>query len=302
MNFGMNSRPFIIKYLLIAVCIVLFPGRLLAQDTTYYYGTDFGITERVDGAKYKRELDKRSARRSLVETYELDGEAWVRTRKEKFKLVNDTLIRIRRTTDKIWPEVITRTFRTGKDGLYHFTDRTRDNIILEGSASSLLPLHLEDTVISYYSKNRIKSISVYTNNHLVSNKNWLRNGAQYYDDLHYYVNREPEYSLGQVYFRTFIMQGIRESEIDLNQVRGETLVGFVVMEDGSLEGFHTITGVYTQLNNILIERIREMPGKWQPATLHGKPVRYHMNIPFNFIDRSENFDNVELTNGVLFWD
>ena len=298
----MNSIQFMIKYLLLSVCIVMLPGMLQAQDTTYYYEADFGITAHADNAKYKRELRIKSARRTVTETYELAGESWERTRKEKSLLVNDTLLRIRRTTDKYWPVIVNRSFQRGKNSLYHFTDHAKGNIILEGYASSLLPLHLEDTVISYHNRNRIKSIGIYSDNHLVSNQNWLRNGDRYYDDLHFFVQQEPEYSLGQVYFRTFIMQGIRETGIDLNQVRGEILIGFVVMEDGSLEGFHTITGVYTQLNEILIKLIREMPGDWQPATLHGYPVRFYMNIPFNFIDRSENFENLELKSGVLHWD
>lgn len=285
------------------ICLVLMGTMLLqAQDTTYYYAADFGVTSNRETAKYTREMDHKFGRRVVVKTYVKDGEEWVRIRKERIRTVNDTLMQIRRKTDKFWAEVITRTYYPGKHGMYYFTDRKRDNIMLEGYATSVLPLHLEDTVRSYYAKNRPKSIAVYRDNHLVSNENWLRNGNKYYDDLHYFVDKEPEHSLGQVHFRTYMLQGIQKSGIDLNQISDRVLIGWVVMEDGSLEGFHTIKGVYTQLNNLLIQLIREMPGEWHPAMLNGAPVRYYMNMPFNFIDRSENFENLELSTGFVSWD
>lgn len=273
-----------------------------AQDTTFYYSADFGITVAPENAKYSREIDKKLGRRVVIKTYEREGEDWVRIRKERIRTVNDTLMQIRRKADKLWAEVITRSFHQVKNGLYYFTDTKWGNIVLEGDASSVLPLHLQDTVRSYYTRNRPKSIAVYKDNQLISNQNWLRNGNRYFDDLHYFVDQEPEHSLGQVHFRTYMLQGIQKSGIDLAQISDRVLIGWVVMEDGSLQGFHTIKGVYTQLNNTLIKLIREMPGEWQPATIDGNPVRYYMNMPFNFIDRTENFENLELSTGFVSWD
>ncbi|MDF1571133.1 MAG: hypothetical protein P1P82_05905 [Bacteroidales bacterium] len=290
------------KYLLLNVCIVLLPGVLFAQDTTYLYASDFGITEHMDDAKYMRKIDSRSVRRSVVKTYEPEGDEWVRIRKEKTVRVNDTLMQIRRKADKLWPEVISRSFHLQEDGLYRFTDRKRGSLVLEGTATSLVPLHLEDTVRSYYTKNMPKSVAIYKNNKLIRNRNWLRNGNEYYDNLHYFVDQAPEHSLGQVHFRAYMLNGIAESGIDLSQISDRVVIGWVVLEDGSLEGFHTISGVFSQLNNILINLIREMPGEWQPAMLDGRPVRYYMNIPFNFIDRSERFETLELSTGFVSWD
>lgn len=298
----MNSILQSMKHLLLSACIVLLPGVLIAQDTTYLYASDFGITEHMDDAKYKRNHDIRSARRSVVKTYELDGDEWLRTRKEKTVLVNDTLMQIRRKADKLWPEVILRSFHLQEDGLYRFTDQNRGSLILEGTATSLVPLHLEDTVRSYYAKNMPKSVAFYENNKLISNRNWLRNGNEYYDNLHYFVDQVPEHSLGQIHFRAYMLNGIAESGIDLNQISDRVVIGWVVLEDGSLEGFHTISGVFSQLNNTLIKLIREMPGEWQPARLNGRPVRYYMNVPFNFIDRSESFETLELSTGFVSWD
>lgn len=290
------------KFLLLISMFFVGNTLLSAQDTAYYYGADFGISSDRETAKFTRKIDKKYGKRYVVKTYMLDGEEWVRARKEKIRIVNDTLMQIRRKSDKFWAEVVTRTFHPAGKGRYYFTDRKRGNILLEGYATSVLPLHLEDTVKSYYDRNRPKSIAVYHDNSLVSNQNWLRNGNKYYDNLHYFVDQEPEHSLGQVHFRTYMLQGIQQSGIDLNQISDRVIIGWVIMEDGSLEGFHTIKGVYTQLNNTLIKLIMEMPGEWQPATLNGKPVRYYMNMPFNFIDRSENFENLELSTGFVSWD
>lgn len=290
------------KFLLLISFFLLTAVILPAQDATYFYAADFGNIENQEDAKYTKEINKTYGRRYVIKTFERKTEEWEQIRKERTRIVNDTLMRIRRKTDNIWSKGITRTFHPAKNDLYYFTDSRRGNILLEGYASSLMPLHLEDTVISYYTNGRLKSIAVYQDNHLVSNKNWLRNGIQYYDNLHHFVDQEPQHNLGQVHFRTYMLQGLKDAGIELNQISDNVLLGWVVMEDGSLEGFHTIQGAYSQLNELLIQLIREMPGEWLPARIDGKPVRYYMNMPFNFIDRTENFDNVEMSNGVLSWD
>lgn len=298
----MNSMVLRMKHLMLTLYFALLVSLLSARDTTYYYASDFGITDNKNEAIFTREVDQRSANRTVIKTYQFDGDEWVRIRKEKIRVLNDTLMQIRRKSDKVWAEVISRSYHQLPDGTYSFTDRKRDNIVLEGTAASLIPLHLQDTVRSFYSRNMPKSVAIYENNKLISNRNWLRNGNQYYENLHFFVDQIPEHSLGQVHFRAYMLNGIRETGIDLNQISDRVVIGWVILEDGSLEGFHTISGVFSQLNKTLISLIKEMPGEWQPAMLNGKPVRFYMNMPFNFIDRTENFETLELSTGFVSWD
>ena len=289
------------KVLFATISILFLTISLSARDTVYYYSGDFSITSNKQSARYMREVEDRSARKKVVTTFELQNGEWNQLKVEKIRLVKDTLMKIRLRSDLITTQHFVRTFRQETSGNVRFVDRMGKNVVQEGTASSLIPLHRQDTVISYYPNRRLKSIGIYDENGLISNKNWLKNGDQYFEDLHHFVDKIPEYSLGQVHFRAYMLQGINESELDITQVSDNVVIGWVVMEDGSLEGFHVISGVYTQLNNLLIKLIKEMSGTWIPATVNGKPVRYHMTLPFNFIDRTQNFENVELKDGMISW-
>ncbi|MDA3821950.1 MAG: hypothetical protein PF450_04965 [Bacteroidales bacterium] len=195
-----------------------------------------------------------------------------------------------------------RSYFQEQNGNFNFTDRLKGTVILEGTASNILPLHKQDTIRSYYRKNVPKSVAVYENNKLISNENWLKNGSKYFSDIHYFVDEVPEHSNGQAHFRAYILNGIRESGIDLNQIADRVIIGWVIMENGELTGFHTISGVYSLLNNTLIKLLREMPGEWIPAKNNGQAVRYYMDMPFNFIDNSEGFESLDLSTGFLVWD
>ncbi|MCF8224271.1 MAG: hypothetical protein K9J30_00180 [Bacteroidales bacterium] len=293
-----------IKHLIIytAIAFLLPAMSLFAQEAEYYYSSDLGITENGKNAVYKREVFHRCSNVRKVFTYKMTDKGWIQEKKEKVRLVNDTLMIIKRPGEKLFREKVTRTFYETEYNRYLFTDHLKGKVILEGTATNLVPLHLQDTVVSYYKTGTLKSIAVYDGNSLVTNQNWLRNGSRYYDDLHYFVDKIPEYSYGQANFRAYILKGIRDSGIDLNQIRDKVVIGWVVMENGELEGFHTIRGVYKPLNNTLIKLIREMPGDWVAASLNGKKVRYYMTLPFNFIDRTENFESLELSTGWVVWD
>jgi hypothetical protein len=209
---------------------------------------------------------------------------------------------IKRRTEKFLPQIVFRYYSYTEKGLIKYTDKLKGSIISKGTANLLFPLHLRDTVLSYYSNSRIKSEAIYENNRLVSNKNWLPNGNAYFDNIFFFVDNIPEYSMGQVYFRAHILSGLQESEIDLSQISDKVVIGWIVTETGETTGFHVVSGAFSELNNLLIKLIQEMPGHWIPATLDAKAVRYYMNIPFNFIDRTEGFESLEFSSGFVVWD
>ncbi len=275
---------------------------LSAQEIVWYYGSDFGIRESKDDARYRRQVTNRSGNRQLVETFEKVQGEWIRRRKEKIRTINDTLQVIKRKGEKLFPDRLERTFSIQENGNYDFWEYEDEQLILEGNATQLVPLHLQDTVRSYYMTGLPESVAIYDNNSLVSNENWLKNGTKYIDDIFYFVDEEPQYNLGQASFRGHMMNGLKESGIDLAQISDRVVIGFTVMEDGSLAGFHTLQGVFKPLNEKLIELIQTMPGGWVPAKVNGKSVRYYMTLPFNFIDRTRNFDSLEMSTGFVVWD
>lgn len=291
----------ILKFFLIFLFFICY--EIEAQTTVFYYSSVYGVLDTNQDALYKKEIFKKSSRKTKVISYQLENEQWVKVMKEIVRKENDTLLQIKRPGDKIWKQRILRSYFPTLNNLYSFTDRTLKGVtILEGSATRIIPLHKQDTVRSYYTKTAIKSIAVFENNRLISNENWLKNGSKYISDLHYYVDQVPEYSNGQANFRAYIINGIIDAGIDLSQVSDRVVIGWTVMENGELRGFHKLSGVYSQLNSTLIKLISEMPGEWIPAKVGDTNVRYYMQLPFNFIDRSEKFETLELNSGFMSWD
>jgi len=301
-NIKRDKSDKMMKYLSIFILGILLSQNAYNQGSTYYYGGDYGILEDDNNAIYKREIVQKSPSKRIVTTYALGQMEWTKLRKEVVIQESDTVLRIIRPGKKIWRETIKRSYSQGENGLYHFIDRSGETVLMEGFASNITPLHKQDTVKSYYKKDSPKSFASYDKNKLKSNENWLKNGSKYFSDLHYFVDELPEHSNGQVHFRLYIMNGIQEAGVDLNQIAGKVTINWVVMEDGQLTGFNTVSGVYGSLSSILINLIKEMPGEWIPARVDGKAVRYYMNMPFNFIDRTESFDQLELSTGFVVWD
>ncbi|MEX2369683.1 MAG: hypothetical protein WD578_01665 [Bacteroidales bacterium] len=291
-----------IKFYTYIQFLTLFVINSYGQDQVWYYSGGFGITDDSSAANYMRTVEKRSDKVTRIITLQLTEEGWEEIRKEKIKRVGDGKLKIRSSGDKLFGERTFRHFELRSTGLFRFSDYRKNRLVNTGMASRIIPLHLEDTIKSYYPNNMPKSVAFYDQNRLVSNKNWLKNGQSYFDNLHYFVDKIPEHNMGQSHFRAYMINGIKESGIDLNQIADRVIIGWVVMENGETEGFHSISGMFSELNSTLIRLIKEMPGEWEPASINGQPVRYYMQIPFNFIDRTENFESLEISTGFVVWD
>lgn len=157
-------------------------------------------------------------------------------------------------------------------------------------------------MVEYYPNRELKSKSEYRDNQLISNENWLSNGTRYIDSVFYSVDEEPEYQMGDAFFKNYLIKSLKKSKIDMSQIEDLLTLGWVIMESGELAGPITLTGKSRQLNEYLVKTISEMPGYWTPARLDGVDVRYFMSIPLNFMQREANFQELEFSpGGVMYY-
>lgn len=286
--------------LFVQLLVLIIPSR--AQNEVIYYDAGNQVIQSEIEAKYMKCLYSRNSKRLKVKSYAKEQGEWKEEEVEKMKKLNDGLWEIRSSNTPLFSDLITRRFTAGSNENVLFEDKIRGKTICAGSTSSKFPLCYEDSIRSYYPNGRVKSIAFYRNNKLIWNKNWLRDGANYMDNIHLYVDDTPEHSYGQNYFRQHMLNGIIQAGFDLTQVNDQVIVCMVISTEGKLEGLHVRKGTFSGLNTAILRLLSEMPGHWIPAKLDGKPVNYYMEIPFNFSNQVEGFESVELSGGMLMWD
>jgi hypothetical protein len=256
----------------------------------------------MEQARHMKSVTKKGKRRYIIKTYRKIEDVWQQMEVRKIKVLSDQLQLIRIRESFLFSTRIHRHYKEAPGGLYEFSEFIGKQEVRSGSASSLIPLHLEGKIREYYPNGQLKTLGYYENNQLQSNQNWLSDGTEYYDNIFHSVDKEPEYSLGFGSFRNHILSGIEKSGYNILEVNEKIVLGWVILEDGTLAGAHKVSGKLELLPNIIIELIESLPGDWSPAILEGQAVRYYMTVPFNFMQRSEYFDNLELRDGVLIWD
>ena len=291
-----------------ALCLIILSP--LGGQTTLYYGVNSRPVDEEADARMKKEIIKKSESRfiirtSVVSNSEKKNDGWLLTEKDKIKIENNGTLYIRKDGERFFSKKIYRKMIQREPGLYEFSDSDEDleagRVLRTGFSSTFLPLHLEGTVTEYHSNGNVKSISEYRNNQLISNQNWLRNGDKYIDSIFYSADREPEFKMGPDFFHKYLLQNLYNSDIDLTQIQDVVEVGWVVMENGDMDGVIALSGRSLQLNQFIVNTIDEMPGAWQPAMLNGKAVRYFISVPLNFQQNEINFQELELSSGTLFY-
>lgn len=291
------------------IILVLFclPGLFTTLDgqVKYYYAANSRLVDQAADAIVKKEVRTKSDTRYVIKTSILsDGkkdEKWTVIEQEKISIENDGTLLIKKKGEGYIPTKIYRKMTQLEPGLYEFSESDISKVLRSGFSTRYLPLHLEGLVTEYHTNGNVKSISQYRDNQLVSNQNWLSNGDKYIDSIFYSADSEPEYKMGPKFFHSYLLQNLYDSDIDLSQISDVVEVGWVVMENGSMEGVITLKGRSRQLNNFLVNTIAALPGEWQPARLNGKAVRYFVSIPLNFEQIEVNFQDLELSKGVMHY-
>jgi hypothetical protein len=226
---------------------------------------------------------------------------WRTLYSEKIKVNNENEYLVRKYSNGRQTERFIRFYSWTADNTFSFVEMDNDAVIRKGSTSAKLPLCLENEVIEYYPGEIVKSKSIYQNNQLLSNENWLPDGNKYIDNVFYSVDIAPSYDLETSNLHQHISSEF--SKHKLIDIYGTILIGFVIMENGELTGARIIKGISSDINQTAMDAIETFPGKWQPALLNNEPVRFYCTMPINFKLTEEfiSFDMMEFTDGMIFY-
>lgn len=270
------------------------------SDTIIFLGVN-GRLVPEEKAERMKVLDVSSGSRFIVQTFEKARDKWSLQYQEKVKKEAEDryLIAVKGSGLK---GTITRQYERTDDGFYRFHEWIDNRLVKTGHSKTLFPLILHGEVTEYFDNGKCKSKSVFKDNELVSNENWLESGERYMENIFYSADSEPLYSRGMTDMHSHVREALRNSGLDLTKLEGSILIGFVIMEDGSLKGIRVLKGLNSTLDNISVLALQSLPGNWTPARIDGKPVRYFQLFPINFIHWETRFESVEFNGSTLHWD
>ncbi len=286
---------------IVIVFLLLFPLLVIGQENgVITYGVN-GVVSPESSPVLKKEVKYRGKKRARVRTYKMMDKKWRLLFTETISMTDPDIyaIRIKGTG---FVETVVRQFEKQSDGLWLFTDSSEGVKKRAGTTTTQIPLTFHGTVTEYFANGNVKSKSVYDNNRLISNENWQEGGEKYIDDVFYSVDREPVFLRGNQLLHQHILQVFKESNYDLSQLEGRMVVGFVVTENGEIDGIRIERGMGRVMNNLAVQAFSTLSGKWQPALLNGEEVRFYQLFPINFIYRSVDVDMLELRGPMLYWD
>ena len=269
------------------------------NDTTIYFGVN-GKVDLVEKTEIKKEIKYKLFKKIKVNTYKADEDSWHFLFSEKIKFVDDSTFKIKIKSDEFSGRV-KRRFEKQENGIYKFTDWLDDRIKRVGFSKTKIPLIFEGEVTDFYANGRIKSVSQYKNNELLTNKNWLPNGDPDVDDIFYSVDSGPLFDDGVGVLHQHILKTYKDSGIDVADVAGKLVVGFVVRTDGTIDGIRIIKGITGSVNAVALLSFQTLPGVWEPAKLNNRDVNYFQVFPINFITPQYDFDYLQMKGSMLYW-
>lgn len=281
--------------------LIQLPFFVVAQkDKTIYFDVK-GKTATSDQWIIKKEIDYKTNRKIKVTTIKLTENKEQVLFAERISIIDESTFEIK-VKGKVFSKGIYRKFEKLENGLFKFTDYEGEKIKRFGFTTTKIPLNFQDEVTDFYSNGTKKSVSVYKDNELISNKNWLENGEPYIENIFYFVDEEPLFKGGMGYVHEHILKTFNKSGLDLSRVSGKIKVGFVVKENGRIDGIKIEEGINGTLDNLALQAFRTLLGEWTPAKLNGENVRCFQLFPINFIYTEYDYDYVEMSGSMLYWE
>lgn len=277
------------------ICFTCFSQR----QSTKYIGINGKLTT-FKNAVYMQKISKKFQKDYKVQTYQLKDAKWEKIYSEHYKRLNDSTWQINSNGENIPPKSI-RTFSKLENNKWKFIDKVEGQVIRKGAAMSVVPLLLDGQVTEYYMGGIKKSVSIYDHNELVSNENWKEDGEKYIDNILYSADVYPTFSGGNKALHEHIMECYKYSGLDISTVSGTLVIGFVVMENGTIDGIRVLKGLGPKINATACDAFKTLQGKWTPAKLNNHTVRYFQVFPINFIFKENRLDYAEIRDAVLHY-
>lgn len=295
----MKSTNLTIAKIIIIFCALFVAVPAFSQVSVRYLGANGTITD-AEHAIEMQNIHKKSSKKTTIQTFLQKDNKWDKTTTDLYRLVNDSTYKIKEySTD--FNGTIYRIFHRQNDQLYKFKDVIKGGKVREGTATSVVPLVLQGEVTEYYKNGNLKSISHYNNNELVSNQNWNSDGEKYIDNIFYSADVYPTFKPGAKMINQKLMEAFKTSGIDISSISGSLVIGFVVMEDGQIDGVKILKGLGPTINTVAVETFNNLKGDWTPAKLDDKVVRFFQVFPINFIYKTQSFEFAELRGSTLHW-
>ena len=295
-----NQNPNIAKIVLLLFITVLSLGAEASEPEVFYYAGNNRPALETEAIK-KVEVSRVSDKKIWMETYIKSNGNWKIVQREKIQVKTSDQHTISHYDGSLLTYKTKRSFTRNEHNGYLFEDRRDGILIRSGHAKNKIPLHLQGAITEFYENGSKRSVSLFNDNQLVWNHNWLRNGDKYLDTIFYSVDSWPEYLNGSAVLKTHLNNHIVNSKYYNGGLEGTILLGFVIMENGDLDGVHMVNGSFMDIGKVAVEGFQSLPGKWKPATLNNQTVRCFMTFPINFIHRVGMFDEVIISGNVLFY-
>ena len=190
-----NQNPNIAKIVLMLLITIMSPGVEAGEPEVYYYASNDRSALETEAIK-KVEVNRVSDKKIWLLTYMRSNGGWEMVQKEKIQVKSSDQHTICHYDGRRISYKTNRIFSKNGQSGYQFVDRKDGTIIKSGHSKNKVPLHLQGEITEYYDTGEKKSLSMFIDNQLIWNHNWLRNGEKFVDTIFYSVDTWPEYLNG----------------------------------------------------------------------------------------------------------
>jgi len=105
------------------------------------------------------------------------------------------------------------------------------------------------------------------------------------EEIYVIVDEVPLFDgkLAEDEIRNYLVRILRyPAEALFQGITGRVIVGFIVVEDGSLANVKILKSVHPSLDAEALRVIKSLPPKWTPGKHEGKPVKVRYSFPVTF--------------------
>ena len=268
------------SFFLIVSLIFLFNFGYSQNDTIIYYKGNNRPTLCKEDAVRLIKIQKKNENKFKLSYSRKKYGRWIKLKYTKIlSIENDSTIKILNQSSR------KKNYKTFKPvGAYYYIKEyyKSGKLKIEGLSKSILYHHWEGQVKKYFTSGKLSSISKYRNNQELGNKNWLKNGKAYFDNIYNSVDVMPEFPGGDVSLSNYLVENIKYPENAFKKrLQYRVLVNFVVDEDGNVIGTHVVKPQHSAFDKEAERVVSSMP-KWSVGRLNGKAVKVAYFVPINF--------------------